>query len=81
LFNLFYSIIFYYCSFWVNATSVHIAAHFVWHADMCSKSWITKLVKQKHYKPSHRNVVCDVLYFSILLHSFNTEYLFFCPSM
>jgi hypothetical protein len=23
----------------------------------------------------------DILYFSILLHSFNTEYLFFCPSM
>jgi hypothetical protein len=22
-----------------------------------------------------------ILYFSILLHSFNTEYLFFCPSM
>jgi hypothetical protein len=22
----------------------------------------------------------DILYFSILLHSFNTEYLFFCPS-
>jgi hypothetical protein len=32
----------------------------------------------------HNNEVkpkCNILYFSILLHSFNTEYLFFCPSM
>jgi hypothetical protein len=33
-------------------------------------------------KPAQLNyVVYCILYFSILLHSFNTEYLFFCPSM
>jgi hypothetical protein len=43
-------------------------------------------------KMNHEELRCDgiyrikliqgnILYFSILLHSFNTEYLFFCPSM
>jgi hypothetical protein len=27
------------------------------------------------------SLLLNILYFSILLHSFNTEYLFFCPSM
>jgi hypothetical protein len=27
------------------------------------------------------NILIHILYFSILLHSFYTEYLFFCPSM
>jgi hypothetical protein len=32
-------------------------------------------------KSQRNRETVNILYFSILLHSFNTEYLFFCPSM
>jgi hypothetical protein len=45
----------------------------------------TDCFSKESYRMSTRFIVSElilnILYFSILLHSFNTEYLFFCPSM
>jgi hypothetical protein len=42
---------------------------------------LTARVTQLTTDPLFYNIANIVLYSSILLHSFNTEYLFFCPSM
>jgi hypothetical protein len=41
----------------------------------CVYDYIAKLSRHQ------AEIIQDILYFSFLLHSFNTEYLFFCPSM
>jgi hypothetical protein len=42
--------------------------------------YITEVIQERSFK-HHDKIEIHILYFNILLHSFNTEYLFFCPSM
>jgi hypothetical protein len=78
-----------YGSLWLSLVMQGVSKRDLqWYSKYCGVASVTKTLILKGVHTIHRSTpwtspweLLNILYFSILLHSFYTEYLFFCPSM